>query len=260
MGYLCNVDIGGTHTDVAVIDDDGRIIESKVQSTPGDFAQGFFDSLNAVAEEIGIETSTLLEESDLVSHGTTVGTNAVIEGEESETALVTTRGTEDTLFMMRGAPGRTSGLPIEEVLHYQEASKPDPIVPKHRVHGIDERVDSMGDVVVDLNEEQARSVAREIANDGIDAVGVSFLWSFLNDNHEDRMIDILESELDDDVFLTASNELVPKWGEYERTTAVAINASIGPTTSSYIQDVNQGLTERGYDGKLLVMLLSLIHI
>jgi len=256
MGYLCNVDIGGTHTDVAVIDDNGEITESKVQSTPGNFSQGFFNSLNAVAEELGIDTNTLLAESDLVSHGTTVGTNAVIEGEESETALVTTRGTEDTLFMMRGAPGRTSGLPIEEVLRYQEASKPEPIVPKHRVHGINERLDSMGDVVVDFNEEQARAVARDLAEDGVDSVGVSFLWSFLNEDHEDRMVDILESELDDDVFLTASNDLVPKWGEYERTTAVAINAAIGPTTSSYIQDVDRGLTERGYDGELLVMLVG----
>lgn len=256
MGYLCNVDIGGTHTDIAVIDDSGTIIESKVPSTPGDFAQGFFDSLDAVADELGITRSELLEGSDLVSHGTTVGTNAVIEGEESETALVTTRGTEDTLFLMRGAPGRTSGLPIEEVLRYQEAQKPDPIVPKHRVHGINERIDSMGDVVVDFNKDQARNLAKELANDDVDAIGVSFLWSFLNDTHEEAMVEILEEECSDDVFITRSNELVPKWGEYERTTAVAINAAIGPTTSSYINDVDQGLTEEGYDGDFLVMLVG----
>lgn len=256
MGYLCNVDIGGTHTDVAVIDDNGNITESKVQSTPGDFAQGFFDSLNAVAAELGIEKEELLENSDLVSHGTTVGTNAVIEGEESETALVTTRGTEDTLSIMRGAPGRTSGLPIEEVLRYQEATKPDDIVPKHRVHGIDERIDSMGDTVVEFNEEQARNVATELAADDVDAIGVSFLWSFLNNAHEERMVELLEEACNDDVFITRSNQLVPKWGEYERTTAVAINAAIGPTTSSYINDVDQGLMEQGYDGELLVMLVG----
>jgi N-methylhydantoinase A len=256
MGYLCNVDIGGTHTDIAVIDDSGNIAESKVQSTPGDFAQGFFDSLDAIADELGITRTELLEESELVSLGTTVGTNAVIEGEESETALVTTRGTEDTLFLMRGAPGRTAGLPIEEVLRYQDASKPAPIVPKHRVYGVDERVDSMGDVVVDFNEEQAREIARELDEQEIDAVGVSFLWSFLNDDHEERMLSILDEELADDVFLTRSNQLVPKWGEYERTTAVAINAAIGPTTSSYINDVDEGLSEEGYDGELLVMLVG----
>jgi N-methylhydantoinase A len=256
MGYLCNVDIGGTHTDVAVIDDDGNITEAKVQSTPDDFAQGFFNSLNAIAVELGIEQEELLKESDLVSHGTTVGTNAMIEEEKSETALVTTRGTEDTLFIMRGAPGRTSGLPIEEVLRYQEATKPDPIVPKHRVYGINERIDSMGDTVVEFNEEQARNVAKELADDNIDAIGVSFLWSFLNDIHEERMVELLEEECEDDVFITRSNQLVPKWGEYERTTAVAINAAIGPITSSYINDVDQGLTEQGYDGELLVMLVG----
>ncbi|MEF8808678.1 hydantoinase/oxoprolinase family protein [Natronomonas sp.] len=253
MRFLCNVDIGGTHTDIAVIDEDGNTTEAKVQSTPGDFAQGFFDSLDAIASELGINTTELLESSDLVSHGTTVGTNAVIEGEESETALVTTRGTEDVLFLMRGAPGRTSGLPIEEVLRYQHATKPDPIIPKHRVHGINERVDSMGDVVVEFDEQQARDVAQQLAEEDIDSVAVSFLWSFLESDHEERMTSILEEELDDDVFLTQSNQLVPKWGEYERTTAVAINASIGPVTSEYITDIDEELTERGYDGKLLVM-------
>ena len=253
MGYLCNVDIGGTHTDVAVIDDDGNITEAKVQSTPGDFAQGFFDSLDAVADELRIDQSELLRESDLVSHGTTVGTNAVIEGEEYKTALVTTRGTEDTLFLMRGAKGRTSGLSIEEVLRYQTATKPDPIVPKHRVHGINERVDSMGDVVVDLNEDQARSIAKQLASQDVDSIAVSFLWSFLNDAHEERMVSLLEEECGDDVFITRSNRLVPKWGEYERTTAVAINAAIGPTTSKYINDVDQELIEQGYEGTLLVM-------
>lgn len=256
MGYLCNVDIGGTHTDVAVIDDEGKITEAKVQSTPGDFAEGFFNSLEAVADELQIDSTDLLAEADLVSHGTTVGTNAVIEGEESETALVTTRGAEDTLFLMRGAPGRTSGLPIEEVLRYQEASKPDPIVPKHRVYGINERVDSQGDVVVEFNEEQAKSVARTLAANDVDSIGVSFLWSFLNQSHEERMVDLLEQECDADVFITRSSRLVPKWGEYERTTAVAINAAIGPITSSYINDVDQGLSERGYDGGLLVMLVG----
>lgn len=253
MGYLCNVDIGGTHTDVAVIDEEGTITEAKVQSTPGEFAQGFFDSLDAIASELGITTNELLESSDLVSHGTTVGTNAVIEGEESETALVTTRGTEDTMFLMRGAPGRTSGLPIEEVLRYQHATKPEPIIPKRRVFGINERVDSMGDVIVEFNEQQARDVAQTLGTEDVDSVAVSFLWSFLKSDHEERMISILESELDDDVFLTQSNQLVPKWGEYERTTAVAINAAIGPVTSEYINDIDEGLTERGYEGELLVM-------
>jgi N-methylhydantoinase A len=256
MGYLCNVDIGGTHTDVAVIDEEGDTTEAKVPSTPGDFARGFFDSLDAAASELGIQTAELLESSDLVSHGTTVGTNAVIEEEASETALVTTRGAEDTLFLMRGAPGRTSGLPIEDVLRYQKATKPDPLIPKHRVYGVNERVDSMGDVVVEFDEDQAREIAEDLREEDVDSVGVSFLWSFLESDHEERMLSILESELPDDVFLTRSSQLVPKWGEYERTTAVAINAAIGPVTSEYINDIDEELSEKGYDGELLVMLVG----
>lgn len=252
MGYLCNVDTGGTHTDAVLIDEGGSVTEAKSPSTPDDFSKGFFDSLKVVADKKGLTLDELLGECELVSHATTVGTNAIIEGEGTRTALITTRGAEDVIFIMRAATGRSKGLPIEEVLRYQESEKPEPIVPKERVHGIDERVDSMGDTVVEFNEEQARTVAKRLAEQGVDAVAINFLWSFLDDEHERRMEEIVDEELED-IFVTRASDLIPKWGEYERTSATAINAYIGPTSAKYIQRINDQLTEYGYDGTLLVM-------
>ncbi|MFB9807014.1 hydantoinase/oxoprolinase family protein [Haladaptatus pallidirubidus] len=195
----------------------------------------------------------LLAKSELVSHGTTVGTNAIIEGEGTNAALVTTRGAEDVIFIMRAATGRSKGLPVEDVLQFQKSNKPDPIIPKKRVYGINERIDCMGDVVVEFNEEQAREVTSQLAQQDVDAVAINFLWSFLNDGHERRMESIIREELDNDVFVTRASDLIPKWGEYERTTAAAINAFVGPTSASYIQRIDDRLSENGYDGTLLVM-------
>jgi N-methylhydantoinase A len=253
MTYLVNVDIGGTHTDGVAIDQEGNIVDGKVPSTPDDFSRGMFDSIELIASKLDLEVEELLSQTDIVSHGTTVGTNAVIEGDVTDAAVVTTQGMEDILSLMRAARGRTSGLDTEEYLRMGKVTKPEPLVAKENIYGVSERVDCMGDVVMEFNEDQARETAREIADQDFDAVAVSFLWSFLQDNHEQQMEAILEEELDDDTFLTRSSELVPTQGEYERTAATAINAVIGPVTSEYIRKVDQGLSERGYDGTLFVM-------
>jgi N-methylhydantoinase A len=253
MSYVINVDIGGTHTDGVAIDKSGTIVSGKVQSTPDDFSEGFFDSLSLLAEKLDMTTSKLVGEAELVSHGTTVGTNAIIENEGAETALVTTKGMESTLSIMRGAKGRTSGLPVEEYLRMQEVTKPDPLVERDARFGVHERIDCMGDVIVEFNESQARRIAADLDNKDVDSVAVSFLWSFLNDDHESQMKKILLEELDSDTFVTTSNRLSPTWGEYERMAATAINALIGPTTSEYIERISNRLTDLGYDGTLLVM-------
>jgi N-methylhydantoinase A len=253
MGFLCNVDIGGTHTDAVIIDEDGTATETKVSSTPKDFAQGFFDALERAADQRGTSLDNLLGATELVSHGTTVGTNAIIEGDETDAALVTTRGAEDVLFVMRGGAAVSKGQSIEEVLDLRDASKPDPIIDRRRVYGVDERIDSMGEVIVDLNEQRVQEVAAELADRGIDAVAINYLWSFLNPDHEIRTEQILEEELPDETFLTRASDLIPKWGEYERTTAAAINAFIGPSTSEYVERIDDRLTDHGYNGTLLVM-------
>lgn len=251
--FTCNVDIGGTHTDAVVVDENGDSTVAKVPSTPDDFSQGFFDALKRVAGKCDLDVESLLDGTRLLAHGTTVGTNALIERNGADAAMLSTRGTEDVLYIMRGAAGVSKGLPIEEVYRYQDVSKPEPFVPRENAYGIDERVDCMGDVVVEFNEERAREVVRELREKDVDAVGVSFLFSFLNGDHEDRMRDVLEAAFEDPPFLSLGSDLAPKLGEYERTATVAVNTYIGPVVADYVSRIEDTLESHGFEGSLLIM-------
>jgi N-methylhydantoinase A len=254
MGYFCGIDIGGTFTDCVVLDDGGHITLAKVSSTPPDFADGFLNAIDTVAARLGLGTEDFLGQTDLLLHGTTVGTNALVQMKGARTGLITTRGHGDALIMMRSA-GRSAGLTIDELLHVSRHRKPEPIVPRTRIKEVSERVDWAGDVLLELNEDEVRTAIRELVDDGAEAIAVSFLWGFVNTDHELRVKALIE-ELAPGVLISCAHELIAKPGEYERTAAAAINAFIGPATSSYIQRVDRVTTERGYGNPLLIMQAS----
>jgi N-methylhydantoinase A len=254
MGYFCGIDIGGTFTDCVVLDDAGRITLAKVSSTPPNFAEGFLNAIDTVAGRLGLETGDFLGQTDLLLHGTTVGTNVLVQMKGAKTGLITTRGHGDALIMMRSA-GRSAGLTIDELLHVSRHRKPDPIVPRTRIKEVSERMDWAGDVVLELNEDEVRAAITELVDDGVEAIAVSFLWGFVNTDHELRVKALIE-ELAPDVQVSCAHELIAKPGEYERTAAAAINAFIGPATSSYIRQVDAVTTDRGYTNPLLIMQAS----
>jgi N-methylhydantoinase A len=251
MGYFCGIDIGGTFTDCVVLDDAGQVTLAKVSSTPPNFADGFLNALDAVAGRLELGTGEFLAQTDLLLHGTTVGTNVLVQMKGARTGLITTRGHGDALIMMRSA-GRSAGLTIDELLHVSRHRKPDPIVPRTRIKEVSERMDWAGDIVLALNEDEVRTAVRELLEDGVEAIAVSFLWGFVNPSHELRVRDIVE-EMAPGMLVSCAHELIAKPGEYERTAAAAINAFIGPATSSYIQQVDRVTTERGYEHPLLIM-------
>lgn len=251
MSYICGVDIGGTFTDCVVIDSEGSITLAKTSSTPPDFERGFLNALSEVATRLGLELEELLAQADLVLHGTTVGTNALVQMRGAKTGLITTRGHRDALIIMRSF-GRSAGLPIERLLHVSSHRKPEPIVPRALIKEVSERVDYAGDVVLPLNEEEARVAVLELCEQGVEAIAISFLWGFQHPQHERRVREIVQ-ELAPDVYVTCAHELIVKPGEYERTAGAAINAFIGPGTSSYIRRIDAALSERGYANELLIM-------
>jgi N-methylhydantoinase A len=251
MGYFCGIDIGGTFTDCVVLDDAGHITLAKVSSTPPNFHEGFLNAIDTVAGRLGLQTEDFLGQTDLLLHGTTVGTNALVQMKGARTGLITTRGHGDALIMMRSA-GRSAGLTIDELLHVSRHRKPDPIVPRTRIKEVSERMDWAGDIVLELNEDEVRQAIAELVADGVEAIAVSFLWGFVNTSHELRVKALIE-ELAPGVLVSCAHELIAKPGEYERTAAAAINAFIGPVTSRYIQQVDQATTERGYANPLLIM-------
>ncbi|GAB5469831.1 MAG: hydantoinase/oxoprolinase family protein [Rhodospirillales bacterium] len=248
--YLCGIDIGGTFTDCVVIDAEGRFTTSKAPSTPEDFSRGMMAALGGAAAKLGLDLADLGRQLQLLSHGTTTGTNAVIQKRGAKVGLITTKGHNDVIHIMRGSRG-LSGRDVRLVVHIPESSKPDPIVPKRLIRGVSERVDCFGQVVVPLNEAEARAAVASLLEEGVEAIAVCFLWSFLHREHEARLRAIVE-EMAPGLFVSCSHELVPKWGEYERTAAVALNAYIGPITADYLAKVDRDVAATGYRSPLQI--------
>ena len=244
MSYLVGIDIGGTFTDCAIVDPAGRLLTTKVPSTPPDFARGMMDALGAGAAELGLSMDKFCRDIAFLSHGTTVGTNTIIQKRGAKVGLITTRGHEDAIHIMRGSRGY-AGRDIRKVVHFPETSKPAPIVPKRLIRGVSERVDCFGEIVVTLNEKEAEAAIRELLAEGVQAIAICFLWSFRNPTHELRVRDLVKT-ISKDIFVTCSVDIAPKWGEYERVTATALNAYLGPIMGSYLQRLDSSLKNLGY--------------
>jgi N-methylhydantoinase A len=252
-GYVCGVDIGGTFTDCVLIGEDGRVAYGKALSSPADsFQSGFFGSIEAAAEQFGLERDAIYGRMDrLISHGSTVATNIVVERKGAKIGLIATRGFEDTTRIMRGL-GRSTGEPPENLLKVAETYKPEPLVPAERVYGVTERMDAQGEEVVALNEAEVAAAATALAEAGVDTIAIGFLWSIRNDAHERRAREIVQEHAPG-LFVTISSEISKSMGEYERFVATLINAYVGPVTSRYLNGVQDKLGEIGFDGELHIM-------
>src|SRR5688500_1472147 len=244
MGYLVGIDIGGTFTDCAIVDGGGRLLTTKVPSTPADFSQGMMAALGAGAQALGLQLDRFCRDIAFLSHGTTVGTNTIIQKKGARVGLVTTRGHEDAIHIMRGSRGY-GGRDLRKVVHFPETSKPVPIVPKRLIRGVSERVDCFGEIVVSLNEAEAEKAIKELVAEGVQASAVCFLWSFRNPRHEERVRELVQ-KLAPQVFVTCSVDIAPKWGEYERATATALNAYLGPVMAGYLERIDSSLRTLGY--------------
>src|SRR5678815_3244997 len=250
MTYLVGIDIGGTFTDCAIVDAAGKLLTTKVPSTPPDFAKGMMDALDVGAGALGTTLNKFCREIAFLSHGTTVGTNTIIQKRGAKVGLITTRGHEDAIHIMRGSRGY-GGRDIRKVVHFPETSKPKPIVPKRLIRGVSERVDCFGEIVVPLNEAEAEAAIRELLGQGVQAIAICFLWSFRNPQHENQVKGLVQ-RLAPDVFVTCSVDIAPKWGEYERVTATALNAYLGPVMTGYLNRLDRTLIDLGYSHGLQI--------
>jgi len=251
MPHIIGIDTGGTFTDCVVMDAGGRIVAAKAPSTPDDFSEGVMESLRLAAERLGLTTEALLRDTARLALGTTVGTNAMLQRRGARVGLVTTKGHRDVIHIMRGARG-VPGLNNVQVLHFPESGKPDPIVPKPLITEVSERVDCKGQVVVELNEEEAESAIRRLVARGVEAIAICFLWSFRHAEHERRVKAMVE-RLAPGVFVCCSADLIPRWGEYERTVATVLNAYLGPVMSRYLGRLESRAQAAGLRYQLQVM-------
>jgi N-methylhydantoinase A len=250
---VCAVDIGGTFTDCVLLDEttNTRIAKSLTTYEEG-LEQGFFNSINKAAAKLGYNEDEVFGDIKRISHGTTIVTNTLVEKEGTKTGLITTKGHEDVVIIQRGQ-GRAVGEPPERITNIF-LDKPDPVVPRNLIYGINERIDSDGEVVVPINLSEVREAANDLVSDGVGAIAISFLWSFQNKSHEIEAKEVVEEEVDDDIYVSISSEISPTNGEYERTVATCLNSRVGPVSKSYLNNLDQSLIEdKGYDGPLTIM-------
>jgi N-methylhydantoinase A len=208
------------------------------------------DALDAGAQALGLSLDDFCRDISFLSHGTTVGTNTIIQKRGAKVGLITTQGHEDAIHIMRGSRGY-AGRDIRKVVHFPETSKPAPIVPKRLIRGVSERVDCFGEIVVDLNQDEAEAAIRALLAEGVQAIAICFLWSFRNPTHENK-VKAMVQRLAPQVFVSTSVDIAPKWGEYERVTATALNAYLGPVMGDYLQRLDASLRGLGYEHGLQI--------
>src|SRR6266513_133246 len=241
---LVGVDIGGTFTDCVVLDRDGTITATKSASTPENFAEGMLAAMRLAADRLGLSFERFCRDVAMLTHGTTVGTNTLLQRKGARVGLITTRGHEDAIHIMRGSRGVTS-RDIRKVVHFPESRKPAPIVPKRFIAGVSERVDCFGEVFVPLTESEAGDAIRYLLDQNVEAIGVCFLCSFKEPRHESRVKEMIR-DLAPHLFISCSVDIAPRWGEYERMTATVLNAYIGPVMAKYLGNLDRQLKASGY--------------
>jgi N-methylhydantoinase A len=232
------VDIGGTFTDVAVLDEStGEIEVAKVPTTPSDFVEGFMAGIRKAAVRAAATS--------YVIHGTTVATNAVIQRSLPVTAFLATDGFQDILEIMRGNRSMAG-------LYDIRWKKPSPLIPRRLRFGIKERVDYRGEVVKPLDLEQTREVVLNLKALGVQAVAICFLFSNINPSHERKVAKII-SELMPDAAVSLSSEVNPEIREYERMSTTAIDAAVKPIVGDYVRRLEKRLSEEGFTSPLMIM-------
>ena len=238
--YRIGVDVGGTFTDLALLNEEtGEIYETKVLTTSPNPAEGCLRAINLALERSGVRGVDI----QVIMHGTTIATNCLIERKGAKTALVTTRGFRDVLEI---------GRQIRPSLFDWFAEKPAPLVPRRWRYEVHERVKSDGTVVVCPDRDVIKKVARRLHKEGIESVAVSFLFSFLNRGNEALVADVLNQEAPGTT-ISISSQVLPEYREYERTSTVCANAYITPVLDRYADRIDESLSELGLADRLRLL-------
>ncbi|HUG60899.1 MAG TPA: hydantoinase/oxoprolinase family protein, partial [Methylomirabilota bacterium] len=237
MRRVAGIDVGGTYTDLVLTETAGGVTTvrvAKVATTLPNQAEGVMAAIDAT----GLSPADL----DLVIHGTTATTNAVLERKTARVGLITTRGFRDVLELGRRTRPKPYGL----------FGVFEPLVPRELRLEVDERMDARGAVVVALDEDGVRAAARALIDAGCEAVVIHFLHAYANPAHEVRAEDIVRETWPND-YVTAGHRLLSEYREYERGATASVNAAVQPILDRYIRRLQGELARRGYRRDLLVM-------
>lgn len=241
------IDVGGTFTDCLIMDGEGNLSAYKAPTTPRDPTEGLLESLRKAAGAQGKGLRQFLSEIEVIIHGTTLATNALLTGRGAKVGMITTKGFRDVVEARRGYKNIRTSMYNLFVPPYK------PIVPRYRRLGVTERIVPDGSVLVPLDEGEARDAIERLAAEGVEAIAVCFLHSYVNGQHEKRVEQLCRERFDGGVHVATSHAVLPIWGEYERFSTTVVSAHIGPIVSRYLERLEARLGELGFRGSLLIV-------
>ncbi|MEK7700540.1 MAG: hydantoinase/oxoprolinase family protein, partial [candidate division NC10 bacterium] len=243
MSYRIGIDVGGTFTDFLLQPAAGPPRAVKVPSTPNDPTEGVLAGLAEMAEGEGTPLADFLKTVDLIVHGTTIATNAVLTGDVARVGLLTTRGFRDALAMRRG---------IREAQYDNRYRAPAPLVPRWLRLPVTERVDCEGRVLTPLEEADVREALARLGAAGVEAVAICFMHAWANAGHEVAAERLAAAALPA-AYVTRSSAILPQIRFTERVSTTVLNAAVGPVLGRYLDRLTARLAEAGFGGTLLVM-------
>jgi N-methylhydantoinase A len=233
--HIVGIDVGGTFTGFVWLDAArGTLTTAKFPSTPADQSVGLLYGLEA----LGVPLADL----QVIVHGTTVATNAVLERRGAACGLLTTKGFRDVLELRRRDRPDTYGL----------HGAFEPLIPRHNRLEVTERTDYRGTILQPLDEQEVAARARELLAEGVEAIVVSFLHAYANPTNEQRARQVLET-LWPNAYIVTASEVLPEFREFERTSTAVVNAYVQPLIDRYLRSLAQQLRQKGYQRDLLLI-------
>ena len=256
MSLSIGIDVGGTFTDCFVVNE-GKTAVIKVPTTYYDLSVCFFKALEEGADFLDLDLDEALEQTMSIRYATTIGTNALIERTGPKLGLITTAGFEDTIYVGR-ARQWGDGLSVTESKDLARIRKPEPLIKREMVVGLNERIDNFGKVVMPLDEDDVRSKIQHLVDQGAMGFAVCLLWSFRNPEHEIRIREIIEEEYPESYLgnmpVLLSSEISPKIGEYGRFMTTIVNGYMHKDLSEQLAGLEEQLRGQGYKNSL-----NLVH-
>jgi N-methylhydantoinase A len=240
LRFRLGVDVGGTFTDAVLISEEtGEINIAKVPSTPRDPSIGFLAAVNQILSKANTQAPNI----SYLVHGTTVATNALIEGKSPKTAFITTEGFRDLLEI---------GRQIRPSLYDIHFEKLKPLVPRDLCFEVPERLDATGKVLLELDESRMAEIAQKLEKQNIRSAAICFLHSYVNPSHEERAEQILRKHAPNAV-LSVSSSICPEFREYFRASTTVVNACVKPVVANYLEGIETQLKKQETKAELLIM-------
>jgi N-methylhydantoinase A len=241
--WRIGVDVGGTFTDIVLVDDTGALRVCKVPSTPEDPSVGVLNAVEAAAGELSLSSAELLGSCSHFMHASTVATNIVLERRGTRVGMLVTRGFRDSLEIRRG---------IRKNAWDHRTPFPPPLAQRYLRRPVGGRIDRRGDELEPLCKDDVREAIRTFRDESVSSIAICFFNSYLNDRHEREAAEFLNQEYPE-AWLTLSSEVAPIMGEYERSSTAVLNAYVSPSIVSYVRRLADRLVERGLRGPFYVV-------